>query len=95
MKDFRLALGICMYGFASLFLLVCVGAAIHRLRTGRYSSGIHFVPTIAALLGSTMGDFTWKPFLIVMVLDIGTLLIKMNMKPAQPDQQNSNDSESM
>lgn len=88
LTDVRFGIGLAAYAFAFLFLFVCIGAAIHRLRTGRFSSGIHIVPTMFAFVGSTLGRVPWKLFFFVIVVDIGLLFFKP--RPSQSEPRDSN-----
>lgn len=87
MANPKLIFGLFAYGVGSLFLLVSILAAGYRWKTGRYSSGVNFVPTVAALLGSLNG-ITWKIFFVFAVLDIGSFFIGSGAKHSPVEQRN-------
>lgn len=86
MSDYRNTVGLAVYALASAFLLVSLLAAVRTARTKRFSSGLHIVPTILAVVGSAGFGVSWKALVAVAVLDIATLLVKLRLPttPAEP-----------
>lgn len=91
MSNPKLIFGFIAYGVGSLFLFVSILAAGYRWKTGFFSSGVNFVPTVAALLGSLNG-IPWKAFFVFAVLDIGSFFIGSGAKHVPIEQRNPKDS---
>ena len=84
----RLILGGGAFPLASFFLLISFIAIIQTHRTGRFSSGLHVVPSICAVVGKAAGHWTWKIFAVVVFLDLGGLLIAVRL-PRHDDRRNA------
>jgi hypothetical protein len=72
--------GYFAFAIAIVFLLISLGAAITTRVTGRFSSGVHIVPTVFAFVGTIASDWSWIPFFAVAVLDLGSLFLKRSFK---------------
>lgn len=88
LSEMKLILGFGIYTLALFFLLVCIVAAIQTWRTGRFSSGVHIVPTVFALIGTINTGWSWKPFFMVVFLDLGILFLTVKRRSTEADSVN-------
>lgn len=65
--------GLILLVLSLVFLLISIVAAIQTRRTGRFSSGVHIVPTLFAIFAAGFGACSWPVVVIISLLDLGTL----------------------